>query len=95
MNCVMPKIEEKNRKEQIRNQMFRENVKISPVKTKLEHGQIRWLGHIMRRYNNRFIKQIYDAKEIGKKKRGRPRKTLVEEHYSDIIQRQKVHEFQN
>lgn len=59
MNCVMPKIEEKNRKEQIRNQMFRENVKISPVKTKLEHGQIRWLGHIMRRYNNRFIKQIY------------------------------------
>jgi uncharacterized protein YukE len=73
------RIEGKTRKDKIRNQIFRENLNIVPVETTIEQGQLRWLGHVIRRDENRLIKQIFEAKEMGKKKRGRPRRTWKEE----------------
>lgn len=44
---------------------------IVSVETTIEHGQFRWLGHVMRRKGNKLIKQIYvPHKRNGKRKLG-------------------------
>lgn len=73
------KIQGKTRRDRIRNEVFREQLKIIPIQTTIEQSQIRWLGHIQRMGNERMVKRIYEAREVSKRKRGRPRNTWKEE----------------
>lgn len=50
-----------------------------PVKITIEQGQLILLGRIMRRELNKLVKQIFEAREAGKRKRQRSRRTWKEE----------------
>lgn len=41
---------------------------IVPVETTIKQGQLRWLRHLMRMQEGTLIKQVFEAKEPGKKK---------------------------
>lgn len=73
------KIEGKTKKDRIRNEVFRKNLDIVPVAITVEQAQLRWLGHIMRMGEDRLVKQVFEARETGKRKRGRPRRLWKEE----------------
>ena len=46
------------------------------VVTKIEKGMLRWFGHVERMNEERWTKQIYEAKVNGNVRRGRPRRTF-------------------
>lgn len=49
------------------------------METTIEQRQLRWLGHVIRRDKKELVGQIFEAKKVGKRKRGRPRETWKEE----------------
>lgn len=69
------KIEGKTRRDRIRNEVFRENLKIKPIEKIIQEKQLSWLGHIYRMPEIRQTRRIYEARPLGKNKRGRPRRT--------------------
>jgi hypothetical protein len=72
------KIEGKTRRDRIRNEIIRETVGVQPIQEYVERSQLRWYGHINRMDDKRIVKRVCEAREIGKKPRGRPRKTWKE-----------------
>lgn len=43
------------------------------IKT-VEYKQLQWLGHLMRIEDNKQVKEIWQTKIVGKRKKGRPKK---------------------
>lgn len=72
------KIENKTKLDRIKNEVHRQNLKIKPIKHKIQQNQLRWLGHVMRMETNRLPKRAYEAR-IEKRRVGRPRKEWQEE----------------
>lgn len=60
--------EESRRKNKIRNQLFRDKLEINPVKIIIEQEQLRWLSHIMRRVEDKLIRQKRGKLEEGKER---------------------------
>ena len=44
----------------------------------VERTQLGWYGHVNRMDDKRIFKRVYEARETGKRPRGRPRKTWKE-----------------
>lgn len=67
----------KTRRDKVRNHTIRKTLKVPPLESRLEQGQLRWFGHLNRMNNDRVPKQVWEARlgSIGKRPRGRPRKT--------------------
>lgn len=63
------------RTDKLRNEYIRDNLKTKPLKSKIEERKLKWAGHLIRMDNTRQVKKIWEAKKIGKNRRGRPRKT--------------------
>lgn len=61
------KIKGKTRRDRIRNEVFREQLNIQPIEWNIEQNQIRWLGHVNRMGQERLVKKVYEARELGKK----------------------------
>lgn len=59
--------------DKIRNDNIRDKLGIESVQKYIEKSQLRWWGHLKRLKGDRQVKQIWEAKYIGKKRRGRPR----------------------
>jgi hypothetical protein len=72
------KIEGKTRRDRIRNEIIGETVGVQPIQEYVERSQFRWFGHANRMDDKRIVKRVYEAREIGKRPRGRPRKTWKE-----------------
>jgi hypothetical protein len=72
------KIEGKTRRDRIRNEIIRETARVQPVQEHVERSQLRWYGHVNRMDDKRIVKRVYEARETGKKPRGRPRKRWKE-----------------
>jgi hypothetical protein len=75
---VLRKIEGKTRRDRISNKIIRETVGVQSIQEYVERSQLRLYGHVNRMYDKRIVKRVYEAREIGKKPRGRPRKTWKE-----------------
>lgn len=69
----------KTRYDRVRNEDIREITKQELIKTEMENRQLSWYGHIMRMDRNRLVKKVLETGRMGKRKRGRPRKTWIEE----------------
>lgn len=54
----------KGKQEQIKLENIRYQ---KPVETTVKKGQLKWLGHVIRREAIKLIKHVYHAKEIGKR----------------------------
>ncbi|KAK4880498.1 hypothetical protein RN001_008644 [Aquatica leii] len=76
------------RLDRIKNEIVREELKVVSVLDKIEEQQLKWFGHLCRVNEERPVKNIWEAKTIGKRTRGRPRKTWNDE----IIKTQNVTE---
>ncbi|CAG9840933.1 unnamed protein product [Diabrotica balteata] len=50
-----------------------------PIMNKIAKRQMNWYGHLTRMQSNRITKKVYEAKNIGKRKRGRPRKKWIQQ----------------
>jgi hypothetical protein len=70
------------RTDRIRNEEIRERLKIKPILESIKEKKLAWFGHLTRMDNNRQVKRVWDAKPIGKNRRGRP----IKEWNSDISQ---------
>ena len=64
----------KTRRDRIRNENVRGMVGVAPLINKIEKGQLRWLGHLMRMDGNGIAKKRWDWIPEGRRSRGRPRK---------------------
>lgn len=73
------KIKGKTRRDRIRNEVFRRDLGIIPVEESIKQSQLRWLGHITRIEEERLVKQVHEARQYQKQRRGRPRKTWSKE----------------
>ena len=69
------KIKGKTRRDRIRNKIMREIVG-QPMQEYVEKSQLRWYGHVNRMDNKRIVKRVYEARETGKRTRGRPKENM-------------------
>jgi hypothetical protein len=72
------KIEGKTRRDRIRNTIIRDTVAAQSIQEYVQRSQLRWYGHVNRMDDKRIVKRVYEARETGKRPRGRPRKTWKE-----------------
>ena len=74
-----------SRMDKIRNEVIRERVGVAPIEEKMMENRLRWYGHIMRRDPDAPVRRcaIRDI-EIGRRGRGRPRKTWWETIRKDL-----------
>lgn len=56
-----------------RNEDIRKELGIKSVKQILEEKKLRWFGHIVRMEEGRQVKKSWEARPLGKNKRGRPK----------------------
>ena len=73
------KIQGRSRKDKIRNEIYRKQLNIIPVEETVQQGQLRWLGHVYRMEEDRLVKKVFEARRMEKRKRGRPRRTWIED----------------
>jgi hypothetical protein len=72
------KTEGKTRRDIIRNKIIPKTVGIQPIQEYVEISQLRWSGHVNRMDDKIIVKKVYEARETGKRPRGRPGKTWKE-----------------
>lgn len=68
----------KTRHDRIRNTEIRQMTEQEPITTKLENRQLNWFGHITRMGQERLVRSVIESGRLGKRKRGRPRKTWID-----------------
>lgn len=68
------------RRDRIRNEEIKRRMGIDKdTYTYIEEQRLIWYGHVRRADENRWIKKITDWSPIGKRKRGRPRRSFRDE----------------
>ena len=72
------KIEGKTKRDKISKKIIRETVGVQSRQEYVERSQLRWYGHVKGMDDKRIVKRVYEARETGKRPRGRPRKTWKE-----------------
>ena len=65
----------RDRKNRVRNTQIREDLEVISILDFIEQRQLCWWGHMKRMYSDRMVKQVWEAKSGGRKKRGRPQLT--------------------
>jgi hypothetical protein len=65
----------------VRNVTIREELEQKPSVEQIKKRHLQWYGHVMRMAEERKPRQILGARPIGKRGRGRPRKT-----WEDVIE---------
>lgn len=73
------KIAGKTKWDGIRNNIIRETIKQEPIGNKVIKRQLNWYGHLTRMNTNKLVKKVWGAKSHRKRKRGRPRKTWLQQ----------------
>lgn len=68
------------------NERVMEEVEQEPIINKIEKRQLHWYGHITRMGQERMTKRVIEARRVGKRKVGRPRKKW-EDRIKEIGQR--------
>ena len=63
------------RRDRIRNELVRDELKVEPILKTVERRQLGWFGHLARMEDSRQVKAVWLARVPGRQRRGRPRKT--------------------
>ncbi|CAH1987741.1 unnamed protein product [Acanthoscelides obtectus] len=61
--------------DKIRNETIRTELEIESILEHIELKQLRWWEYFQRRGDNIPVKQVWDGKELGKRRRDRPQRT--------------------
>lgn len=76
----------KTRRDHIRNNTVREELKQEPIKDIVERRGLGWLGHLARMNEGRKAKEVWRARPTGRRTRGRPR-IEWEEYITGVVRR--------
>lgn len=68
MEMRIQKIENKTRRDGIKNATFRKELNIIPIDEKIADGKLRWFGHVCRMPDKRMTKRVHETKVQGKNK---------------------------
>jgi hypothetical protein len=63
----------KTRRDKIRNNDIREQLKVDDIKHDMKRKRLKWYGHAMRMADERIPKKMLEMKLRGRRPRGRPR----------------------
>ena len=66
------------RRDRIRNNTIRSELKVTPLLEEIERSKLRWHGHVMRMEEDKKPKRYLKWKPEGKRPVGRPRKRWME-----------------
>jgi hypothetical protein len=66
-------IEGKTKRDRIKNEKNRENLKLNTLENKLTNNIMRWSGHVLQMNEERILKKFVNRKVKGKCPRGRLR----------------------
>lgn len=66
------------RRDKVRNETVRQELKVEPIIRTIERQQLKWLGHMVRMDEERQPKRVWQARAAQKRARGRPRRTWNE-----------------
>ena len=69
---------EVTRKEKIRNEYIRSNVKVERLGMKMREGRLRWYEHVTRRDQEYVGRMMMEMELLGKRKRGRPKRRFLD-----------------
>ena len=70
--------------DKIKKREFREKLGVAPLSTKMRENRLRWFGHVQRKNVSCLIRRIESIIVEGKRSRGRPKKTWVEQIKNDL-----------
>jgi hypothetical protein len=73
--------EGKTKWDRVRNVTIREELKQKPLVEQIKKRELQWYGHVIRMALERKPRQILGARPVGKRRRGRPRKT-----WEDVVE---------
>ncbi|XP_045473983.1 uncharacterized protein LOC123680234 [Harmonia axyridis] len=66
------------RRDRLRNEKIREELQVESLEEFIERRQLEWWGHLNRMEEDKLTRRIWEAKEVRKKRRGRPEKSWNE-----------------
>ena len=67
-----------------RNSAIREQFGVTPINLKMRESRMRWWGHVMRREENHLCRRVGRKTVVGRRKVGRPKKTLLNTYRDDM-----------
>ena len=70
--------------DRIRNQEFRNKLKVAPISGKMRENRLRWFGHVQRKTFDAPVRRVESIIVEGKRSRGRPRRTWDEQIRVDL-----------
>ena len=70
--------------DKIKNQEFRKKLGVAPLSAKMRENKLRWFGHVQRKPIEAPVRRIENIIVEGKRNRGRPKKTWVEQIKDDL-----------
>ena len=62
----------------MRNEDIRQRVKVVELREKIRESKLRWYGHVKRKEKDEFVRWSAEVREMGTRKRGRPRKRWMD-----------------
>jgi hypothetical protein len=74
----------KTRRDRIRNDDIREQLKVDNIKIDIEKNRLRWYGHVMRMADERIPKRTLEMTLRGRRPRGRPRTRRMDQVMRDV-----------
>ena len=74
------------KRDRIRNQTIRDELKMQSVIDRMEKKTLSWYGHVIRMSEERLPRKILETKSIGNRGKGRPR-VKWEEYVEDLCSR--------
>jgi hypothetical protein len=79
----------KTRRDKIKNDDIREQLKADDIKNDIERIRLKWYGHVMRMADERIPKRTLEMKLRGSRPRGRPRTRWMDQVMRDVEKRGK------
>jgi hypothetical protein len=79
----------KTRRDKIRNDDIREQLKVDNIKHDMERKRLKWYGHVMRMADEKIPKKMLEMKLRGRRPRGRPRTRWMDQVKREMEKRGK------
>ena len=70
--------------DRIRNQEFRDKLRVAPISRKMRKNRLMWFGHVQRKIFDAHVRRVESIIVEGKRSRGRPKITWDEQIRVDL-----------
>jgi hypothetical protein len=78
----------KTRREKIKNDDIREQLKVDDIINDIERNRLQWYGHVMRMADERIPRRTLEMKLRGRRPRGRPSTRWMDQVMRDVEKRE-------